>query len=214
MSSLAKTYYTPEQYLALEREAEYKSEYINGQIYPMHGQTYAMSGASEEHNLIVVNVLREVSMQFKGRPCKAYVNDMRVKVSPTGMYTYPDIVAVCDKPHFEDERVDTLLNPAVIIEVLSPSTEAYDRGDKFAHYRRLDSLADYVLVSQSMARVEHYVRHSEGSGQWVLTEISGLEGVLRLASIQCEVALVDIYDKVSLQEGGSGALNPQGESGK
>jgi Uma2 family endonuclease len=214
MSSLAKTYYTPEQYLALERVAEYKSEYINGQIYPMNGQPCAMSGASEEHNLIVVNVLREVSVQFKGRPCKAYVHDMRVKVSPTGMYTYPDIVAVCDKPHFEDDRVDTLLNPTVIIEVLSPSTEAYDRGDKFAHYRSLDSLTDYGLVSQSTARVEHYVRHSEGSGQWVLTEISGLEGVLRLASIQCEVALKDIYDKVNLQKGGPGALNPQDESVK
>ncbi|HEX9988720.1 MAG TPA: Uma2 family endonuclease [Chloroflexia bacterium] len=204
MSSLTKTYYTPEQYLALEREAEYRSEYINGQIYPMNGQPYAMSGASEEHNLIVVNVLREVSVQFKGRPCKVYVTDMRVKVSPTGMYTYPDIVAVCNKPHFEDERVDTLLNPTVIIEVLSPSTEAYDRGDKFAHYRKLASLTDYVLVSQNTARVEHYVRHSEGSGQWVLTEISGSDGVLRLISIGCEVALKDVYDKVNLQEGGPG----------
>jgi Uma2 family endonuclease len=205
MSSQAKTYYTPEQYLALERETEYRSEYINGQIY-------AMSGGSREHSLIIFSLARELGVQLRDRPCEAYVTEMRVKVSPTGMYTYPDVAIACQEPAFEEGNAGTLLNPTVIIEVLSSSTEAYDRGDKFAHYRRLDSLTDYVLVSQSNMRVEHYVRHSEGSDQWVLTEISGLDGVLRLASIRCEVALKDIYDKVNLQEGGPGALNPQGES--
>lgn len=202
MSSLAKTYYTPEQYLALEREAEYRSEYINGQIY-------AMSGASREHSLIIFSMARELGAQLRDRPCEAYVADMRVKVSPTGMYTYPDVAIVCKEPAFEEGNVGTLLNPTVIIEVLSPSTEAYDRGDKFAHYRKLDSLTDYVLVSQSTARAEHYIRHNEGSGQWLLTEISGLDGVLRLASIDCEVALKDIYDKVDLAEGRDDGLEPQ-----
>ena len=194
MSSQTKTYYTPEQYLALEREAEYKSEYVNGQIY-------AMSGASREHNLIAVNIVSELHANLRGQPCEAYMSDMRVKVSPTGMYTYPDVIAVCAEPRFEDAHGDTLLNPTVIIEVLSPSTEAYDRGEKFAHYRRLDSLSDYVLVSQDKARVEHYVRHGNKGSQWVLTEISGLEGVLHLASIGCELALRDIYDQLNLPDG-------------
>jgi Uma2 family endonuclease len=202
MSSLAKTYYTPEQYLALEREAEYKSEYINGQIY-------AMSGGSREHSLIIFSLARELGAQLRDRPCEAYVTEMRVKVSPTGMYTYPDVTIVCKEPAFEEGNVGTLLNPTVIIEVLSPTTEAYDRGDKFAHYRKLDSLTDYVLVSQNQVRVEHFVRYSEGSSKWVLTEISGLGGVLRLDSIGCEVALMDIYDKVALAEGGDGRLEPQ-----
>jgi Uma2 family endonuclease len=194
MSSLAKTYYTPEQYLALERAAEYKSEYINGEIY-------AMSGASREHNLITGNVLSALHAQLRGRPCEIYASDMRVKVSPTGMYTYPDVVAVCGEPRFEDDQVDTLLNPTAILEVLSPSTEAYDRGEKFAHYRRLETLSEYVLVSQDKARVEHYIRDGVRSNQWVLTETSGLDGVLELASIGCELALRDVYDKVNLIDG-------------
>jgi Uma2 family endonuclease len=121
MSSLAETWYTPEEYLALERKAPFKSEYINGQIY-------AMSGASREHILIAVNVVSEVRSQFRGRTCEVYNSDMRVKVSPSGTYTYPDAVAVCGESRFEDAAVDTLINPTVIVEVLSPSTEAYDRG--------------------------------------------------------------------------------------
>src|SRR5436305_1067989 len=131
MSSLAKQHYTADQYLALEREAEYKSEYINGEIY-------AMSGASREHNLIAVNLVRELSSQMRGRPCEVYGSDMRVKVAPTGMYTYPDVSVACNEPHFDDRQLDTLTNPTVIIEVLSPSTEAYDRGVKFLHYRKLE----------------------------------------------------------------------------
>ena len=169
MSTLAQQYYTPEEYLALERKAEYKSEYINGEIY-------AMSGASRAHILITVNLTRELSTQLRGRPCEVYASDMRVKVSPTGMYTYPDVAAVCGEARFEDGQVDTLTNPSVIIEVLSPSTEAYDRGEKFAHYRKLQSLAEYVLVAQDKMRVEHFARHGERGEQWVLTEISDPQG--------------------------------------
>ena len=124
------------------------------------------------------------------------MSDMRVKVRPTGMYTYPDVVAVCGEPHFKDEQLDTLTNPTVIIEVLSPSTEAYDRGQKFAHYRKRESLTDYVLIAQDEMRVEHYARYGEKGDQWVLTEISDPDGRLHLESVGCTVGLRDIYDRV------------------
>ena len=134
-SPAAHIRYTPEQYLELERKAPYKNEFVNGQIY-------AMPGASRAHNLITGNTHREVSSQLRGRPCETYVSDMRVKVNTTGLYTYPDVVVVCGEIRFDDAQKDTLLNPTVLIEVLSPSTEAYDRGEKFAHYRRLASLQE------------------------------------------------------------------------
>jgi len=185
MTSPDLSYVTPGEYLALERKAEFRNEYIAGHIF-------AMSGASRRHNLIAGNSFREISTQLRGRECEAYIGDMRVKVSPTGMYTYPDIVGVCDEPRFEDAHVDTLLNPQVIVEVLE-STEAYDRGEKFAHYRRLDSLREYVLVAQDKMRVEHYVREGE---QWVLSELSDAESTLHLASIDCHVGLAAIYERV------------------
>ncbi|BBL69490.1 Uma2 family endonuclease [Methylogaea oryzae] len=188
MSSVSEKLYTPEEYLALERQAEFKSEYINGRIY-------AMAGTSRAHNLIVFNLVRELGNQLKGRPCEAYVADMRVKVTPTGLYTYPDVAVACGDIRFDDQHNDTLLNPGVIVEVLSESTEAYDRGEKFAHYRRLASLREYVLVSQDRMRVEHYLRDGE---QWILTELNQPETVLELSSIQCGVLLKDIYDKVTL----------------
>ena len=186
VSPATAAYYTAAEYLALERRATYKSEYVNGHII-------AMSGASRRHNLIATNISRELSSQLRGRPCESYISDMRVRVSETGLYTYPDVVAVCGDIRFADEQTDTLLNPTVIVEVLSASTEAYDRGDKFAHYRRLASLHDYVLVSQDAVRVEHYVRQGE---KWVLSEASLLTDTVSLASIQCTLVLEDIYDKV------------------
>lgn len=186
MSPLAQPRYTPEEYLRLERAADHKSELINGRIY-------AMAGASRRHNLIVGNVFAELRAQLRGRGCEAYVNDMRVKVSRTTLYTYPDVAALCGEPRFEDDAVDTLLNPSVIVEVLSDSTEKYDRGEKFAHYRRLESLQEYVLVAQDTPRVEHYARHGE---HWLLSEISGPDATLRLASLGCEIALADIYERL------------------
>jgi Uma2 family endonuclease len=120
---------------------------------------------------------------------------MRVRVNRTGLYTYPDVVVACGEILFEDDQVDTLLNPVVVIEVLSPSTEAYDRGEKFAHYRRLDSLREYVLVAQDRVRVERYVRQGE---QWILSELSALDDVLALAAIDCQVGLREIYERVAL----------------
>ncbi len=180
--------YTPEQYLALERKQEYKNEYFNGQIF-------AMGGAGRQHNQITFNIAGELRSHLKGRPCVAYVNDMRVKVSQTGLYTYPDVAAACGEPQFEDTHMDTLLNPSVIVEVLSDSTEAYDRGEKFAHYRRLVSLSEYVLVSQDRVCVEQYVRQHE---QWMLSEFTDLESKIALGSIGFGLLLREIYDKVEL----------------
>lgn len=179
---------SPQDYLALERQVEWKSEYVEGEMV-------AMSGASRRHNLIVLNLARELSLQLKGRPCEAYVTDMRVKTADGALYTYPDAVVVCGEPRFEDEQVDTLVNPTLIIEVLSPTTEAYDRGTKFEHYRTLDSLREYVLVAQDKPRVEHFAH--QGDGQWLLTPVSGLDGRFLLPSIQCELTLTEVYDKVS-----------------
>lgn len=186
-----KPYLSSADYLAIERSAEFKSEYFNGEIF-------AMSGASEPHNVIVLNTGAEIRQHLKKRPCKVYANDMRVKVSPTGLYTYPDVVVVCGQAQFDDAHLDTLLNPTILIEVLSDSTEAYDRGRKFEHYRSLESLAEYVLIAQNRPQIEAYRR--QPSQQWLLTESRGLEGVLRLHSIECDLALAEIYDKVELLE--------------
>jgi Uma2 family endonuclease len=183
-------YITPEEYLAIEREAEYKSEYFNGEIF-------AMSGASPEHNQIVTNIVGELYAQFKKRPCRVYANDIRVKVSTTGLYTYPDVVAMCDKPRFDDEQKDTLLNPTVIIEVLSDSTANYDRGEKFKHYRSLDSLVEYILIAQDECHIEHYVR--QANNQWLLLETHDLLETIELSSINCHLALSDVYDKVEIE---------------
>jgi Uma2 family endonuclease len=193
MSPLALPYVTPADYLAAERKSAHKSEYINGHVY-------AMAGASRVHNLIALNTAAELRAQLRGRPCEAYVNEMRVKVERTGMYTYPDVVGLCEEPRFEDDDVDTLLNPAVIIEVLSPSTERYDRGEKFAHYRRLESLREYILIAQDIRRIEHYRRDGD---TWVLTEVSEPDSALVISSISCTLRLSEIYDRVEFPASGA-----------
>jgi len=206
----AQMVYTTEEYLARERMAESKSEYLDGEVL-------AMAGASRAHNLISGNLYREVSQQLRGRPCETYTADMRVRVRETGLYTYPDIVVACGDIQFEDDQVDTLLNPVVVVEVLSPRTEAYDRGEKFAHYRRLDSLQEYLLVSQDKVRVERYVRQGD---QWVLSELNRLEDVLHIDAIGCRVRLGDIYERVKLVSDGpsmvaddhEGAERPVGDA--
>lgn len=190
MSPLAEPRPSPGEYLALERQARHRSEYVNGRIY-------AMAGASRTHNLIAGNVFAELREQMRGRPCEAYVGDMRVKVSRTGLYTYPDVAALCGEPRFEDAHGDTLLNPALVVEVLSDSTERYDRGEKFSHYRRLDSLREYVLAAQDRVRVEHYLRQGE---HWVLTEISDREGTLVLSSVDCTLGLRAVYERVAFPD--------------
>jgi Uma2 family endonuclease len=187
MSSQTTPIYSPQQYLAIERDTQQKNEYLNGEIF-------AMGGASERHNLIVGNLLASIHVQLRGKPCKVYASDMRVKVSATGFYTYPDVVALCGEAHFDDEQQDTLLNPNLVIEVLSKSTEGYDRGEKFAHYRRIESLAEYLLISQDKYCIEQYVRQPDN--QWLMSEVSKLEERIELPSIKCRLLLSDVYDRV------------------
>lgn len=187
MSSLAaQTILTPEEYIALERKATLKSEYLNGDIL-------AMSGASSAHNLITLDIATELNIQLRQKDCLVYSNDMRVRTRPTGAYFYSDVTVVCGRPVFEDNVFDTLLNPTLVIEVLSPSTEVYDKGEKFAHYQELTSLREYVLVSQNRIRVEH---HRLLKTQWVQTEFHRQEDVMPLVSIGCELRLLDIYRRV------------------
>ena len=193
MTSVAvKPPLTPEAYLVLERDATTKSEYLNGQIY-------AMAGASRAHNLITGNTSSGLHVQLSTRTCEVYASDMRVKVRPTGLYTYPDVVVVCGEPRFENEDLDTLLNPTVLVEVLSPSTEAYDRGEKFAHYRQVASLKEYVLIAQNCVRVEHYLRQGT---QWLSTEFRArYDDSLNFVSLDCALHLRDIYAKVAFPAG-------------
>ncbi len=192
MASQAKSTYTVEEYLALERAAEYKSEYLGGEIF-------AMSGASEPYNTITINIAGALHTQFRGRPCRVYASDMRVRVTSAGLYTYPDVVAVYGPREFADDQRDTLLNPTLICEVLSPSTEAYDRGKKFGHYRRLESLQDYLLVAQDEARVEHYTRQGDA---WLLYEARDLGDTIGLPSVESELALAAIYENVEFPAAG------------
>lgn len=184
MSSIAaRTYLTSEEYIAAERKATRKSEYLSGEIV-------AMSGASNEHNLITVNTLTVLYNQLADRGCRIYASDMRVGIGAGVSYFYPDVSVVCDRPRFEDDALDILTNPQVIIEVLSTSTESYDRGEKFARYRQLDSLQEYILISQDKVQVEHYLRQG---GQWLLSEFGAREDILSLISIGAELPLNQIY---------------------
>ena len=189
MTSLPQPRYTPEEYLAIDRNSEQKNQYYAGEIF-------AMGGASERHNLIVTNLVRELSTQLKGRPCKVYPSGMRVKVSATGLYTYPDVTVVCGEARFEDDQQDTLRNPTVVIEVLSGSTEDYDRGRKFERYRQIESLAEYVLIAQEKHHIERFRR--QDNNQWLLSETSRLGDTISLDSIDCKLALAEIYDKVEI----------------
>ena len=185
MAPLPQARCTPEQYLEMDRKAEYRSEYVNGEVL-------AMAEASREHNLIVTNLVREISLALRGRPCETYSNDMRVTVS-AARYAYPDVVVACGQPQFIDGQLDTLTNPTVTMEVLSPPTANDDRSWKFAHCRRLETLTDYVMLSQFQPFIEHYTRQKH---QWVLTEIVGIDAVLHLPEIGCDLPLSAIYERV------------------
>lgn len=193
-SAAKKTYITPEEYLALDRAAEIKSEYYDGQMYPIGESPQAMAGTSLRHNRIAGNLYGELYSQLKNGPCEPYISDIRVHAGPSGLYTYPDIVVICGEPQTLDQEFDTLLNPTVIIEVLSPSTELWDRGGKFARFQQLESTKDYILVNQHKVLVEHYARQGK---QWLLKPLSDLDDTLQIDSIGCVVSLRDIYAKVS-----------------
>jgi Uma2 family endonuclease len=186
MASDPRPRISPEEYLALERQAETKSEYLDGEIF-------AMTGASRRHNRLALNLAFALDTQLRENGCEVYVSDMRVKVAETGLYTYPDVAVACGEPQFEDAEVDTLLNPKVVVEILSKSTEGYDRGAKAEQYRALPSLAEYVLVSQDRIHVEHYLRQEDG---WLLTETDRREGSVHLPSVGARLTLADVYSRV------------------
>jgi Uma2 family endonuclease len=187
MSSQPKTFLTAEEYLEQERRAEYKSEYLAGEVV-------AMAGASRRHGLIVANLIAALHRQLKNRSCEVQGSDLRLRVAPGGLYTYPDVMVICAEVQFADDQKDTVLNPVVLIEVLSDSTRDYDRGSKFQHYRSLPSLQEYLTVEQREPHVEHWTRQQEDRG--LLMEFSDLGQRVHLASIDCALSLADIYEKV------------------
>ena len=186
MATRPHTLLSPEGYLAIERQAEHKSEYVDG-------EAVAMAGASFTHNLIVANVVGSLWGRLRGTPCAVVPSDLKVQAT-TKLY-YPDVTVVCGEPRFLDDTQDVLLNPTLIVEVLSEATKNFDRGEKFMRYRHVESLRDYVLIAQNEAHVEHFRRQEE---VWVLAETRDPAGRLVLGSIECDLPLGEVYDRVRL----------------
>lgn len=203
MATAALTYYTPEEYLALERHAEFKSEYIDGEIV-------AMTGATIRHNAIAGSFLVALYTRLRGGPCRVFGSDLRVQIAGGRRYTYPDLLAYCGDPKTVDASLDTLTNPVLIVEVLSPSTEAYDRGQKFTYYRSIESLQEYVLVAQDRMMVERFVRHGD---LWVFSAFSGLDAEVELTSVGCSIPLREIYENVEFPAPAA-APEPAAENGQ
>jgi len=203
MASVRKpeSFYTEDEYLALERASQERREYLDGQIY-------LMAGESEAHGTICINLTIEIGAQLKGTPCRAFSKDTKVRSGPLpksrysaeGFYSFPDLLVVCGERRYLDEHRDVLLNPKVIIEVLSPSTEAFDRGEKFARYREhLDSLTDYVVVAQSQPLIEHFAQ--DENGQWVIAATAtDLSASVVINSIGCTLKLSEVYDRIVFSE--------------
>lgn len=188
MSTLPEYYLSPEEYLAAERKAEFKSEYADGVMY-------AMAGGSERHNLITANLIITLGAQLRDRRCRVYPSDLKVRLPNSRKFFYPAVSIVCDDTEFADGEKDVILNPVLIVEVLSDSTAAYDRGKKFLSYQQIPSLREYLLVSQDEYLVEHFLR--QDGEAWLYTKASGLEESLALPSVECEIALRDVYNKVA-----------------
>ena len=181
---------SPEEYLALERVSEIRHEYLDGVVY-------AMAGETPEHSTICFNLGGLIHAQLRGKPCRGFSPNMKVRTGLSGLFAYPDLAVVCGEPVYHDDRRDVLANPTVIFEVLSPSTEAYDRGEKFLRYRsHLASLKEYVLVAQHKPYIEIFSRQQDDS--WLLTEVDGLNGKIHLESIDCHLSLAEIYAGIVL----------------
>jgi Uma2 family endonuclease len=188
MSAQSQPRLTPEEYLALDRAAESRSEYYRGEMF-------AMSGGSFPHAQIILNLGGELRHLLKGKGCRVTSSEVRLRVSPEGLYTYPDVMIVCMGPTFADNQKETLLNPVLIGEVLSPSTERHDRGFKFAQYQQLESLQEYVLVSQTEPRVEVFRR--QPMAKWLYSDVRGLDSCCALESVGCDIPLAEIYDLIT-----------------
>jgi len=182
---------TEAEYLAYERSSDIKHEYIDGEVF-------AMTGASRAHNLISVNLITSMRTQLRGRPCQVYPSDMRVKAEGFRQYTYPDLSVVRGEAKFTDDEPESLLNPTLIVEILSPTTERYDRGKKFQIYRKLASLEEYMLIAQESPRIERY--HLQDDGTWTFTDVEGLDATMELPSVGCTLVLEEIYDLVVFQD--------------
>src|SRR5918912_1251120 len=180
MSSLPTDYLSPEEYLAIERRAEYKSEYVDGVVY-------AMAGGSERHNLIAGNLITELNIRLRETPCRVYPSDLRVRVPSSKRFFYPDVSVVCGETEFADDARDVILNPVLIVEVLSESTAAFDRGKKFQSYQQIESLQEYLLVAQDEYVVEHFLRQE--NNHWLYTKVTGLEEAVVLPALKCQLAL-------------------------
>ncbi len=191
MSALPKKKLTVVEYLTIERKAQFKSEFFNGEMF-------AMAGATRKHNFIKENLIIELGGRLKGGPCRTVSSDQRVKVDRTGLFTYPDIVILCGPGEYDPADEETLVNPVAIIEVLSPSTEKYDRGAKFRNYQQIPSLTEYVLVAQDEAVCERFVRLPDGS--WALVSFVGLAATLALTSVPVQIALADVYAGVTFPD--------------
>jgi len=178
---------TPEEYLTKESQADFRSEYFDGQMF-------AMAGASRRHNRIISNLVIRLGIQLEETPCNIYANDLKVKISKTGLYTYPDVVITCGDEIFDDTEQNVLLNPILIIEVLSDSTEAYDRGRKFRHYQYIESLMEYVLVSQNEEQIECYVR--QNNGNWLYSKNDSPDDTVKFDSVACSLILKTVYTKI------------------
>ena len=187
MSAPVQPRLTPEEYLKLERQSDFRNEYFEGKMF-------AMSGGTPNHAFITANLAGELYNALKKTDCRVASSDLRIRVSPDGLYTYPDISVVCGQAEFSGSEADTLANPALVIEVLSPTTEAYDRGFKAVQYRKIISLQEYVFVSQNEARVEVFRRQHNGT--WLLSESAGMSAACRFDSVNCDVALADIYAEI------------------
>jgi Uma2 family endonuclease len=190
-AALALAKITPEEYLQFERQSETKHEYFDGEIF-------AMAGASRRHCKISANLMRIIGNKLYKTKCSVYANDFRVKIKETGLYTYPDLIVTCGKEILEDQVKDTLLNPLIIIEILSPSTEKYDRGKKFAHYRQIENLQNYVLISQEEPNIEVFQR--QPNEQWLFSEKNGLENSIEIPAIDYLLPLVEVYDKIDFND--------------
>jgi Uma2 family endonuclease len=190
MSTQPVTRLTPEQYLEIERKAEFRSEYINGEMF-------AMAGATRNHGRIAAHTLAELVDQLSGRACEATGSDTRIYSAQYRVLTYPDVVVTCGPDKFLDARRDTLTDATVIVEVLSPSTRVYDRGEKFRIYRSLPSFAEYLLLAQDEIRAEHYARQSDNS--WLFREFRGPSNEIELTSIGCRLQLKSLYERVEFE---------------
>lgn len=187
MSTARSRKFTIDEYLSLEEKSDYKSQYYRGEIF-------AMPGSTKRHNVIVTNVIRILGNQLLNHPCRVYTGEMKVMVEATGLVTYPDAIVACDEDRFYDDEERVLLNPTVLVEVLSPSTESYDRGEKTAHFRKITSLKEYVLIAQDHYEMLRFTR--QPNGEWSLAEADDAGQSLRLDTIGCSLNVDDVYHKV------------------